>query len=465
LLDLSHKVQSLQRNVSPMSKKLTIASIKSLQYTKTQIDQETGKKKFPKQIIWDGGDGGIKGLGVRVFPSGQKTFVYQYRTEQGEKRLMTLGDVGELTIETAREAAGSHAVNIRKGADPLETRHQNRHGRLMSDLCEDYIERHAKDKKKSWKLDEGRNRLYIVPLLGRKQVQSIKRQDIANLMHEIGQKMPRKSQKGEIIGYGMPTMANRVLEQLSKMFELAVDWGYVPEDFRNPAKGIEGYPQNERTAYVKLEDWPILAKAIENEENPIARLVIWMYILTGKRRNEILQAKWSDLDEEMRILKLAPLGRHANRKSGSTKGGDVEFLPLSDEVIGIIKRAKKYRVVGNDYIFPGKVAGQHFVNIGKPWARIKKEAFDNGATSVKDVVIHSLRHTVAVWLVNHSDADTELVGKVLNQKSMLATKKYAKYKTSTVAHALQQHGAFVKTHAKPKAASVADLKKKGKTAK
>ncbi len=231
---------------------LTIQKIRKLQYSKQpNLNAATGKLAYPKEIIWDDE---VKGFGVRVFTSGQKSFVYQYRTKNGIKRLADLGTFGVQTLDAARDNAKRWAAQILDGKDPLEERKMDRNGVLVSDLCQAYIERHAKVNKRTWLEDRRRNKLYIIPALGRKQIQQVRRQDVAKLHDDIGR------------GQGKPYMANRVREQLSKMFELARIWGYVEELFINPAKGIVDFQEQERADFIKPEHLPIVKTAIANAE-------------------------------------------------------------------------------------------------------------------------------------------------------------------------------------------------------
>ena len=52
--------------------------------------------------IWDAK---VRGFGVRVYPSGVKTFVLQYRNSGGRTRKIALGRYGIVTVEKARENA------------------------------------------------------------------------------------------------------------------------------------------------------------------------------------------------------------------------------------------------------------------------------------------------------------------------------------------------------------------------
>jgi integrase len=412
--------------------KLNQKIVMGLKYSKQPKPTKTNKLAYPKQILWDTSP---SGFGVRVFPSGKKSFVFQYRNEHGQKRLADVGAFGDITLEQARVKALTWAAMLHEGKDPLEEKNKARNGTLMSDLCIAYMERHAKLRKKSWMEDQRRIKLYILPAFGSKQVQQLRRADIAALHHDIGAVQQK------------PYMANRVREQLSKMFELAKTWGFVDELFPNPARGLDDFDEFEREDYVKGENMSILAEAIEAEENEIAKCVIWMYLLTGKRKTEILETKWSDIDELGGTLKIAPLGMHrpdARKRPGTTKNEEVEYLPLSQEVWEILERAKAFKIHGNPYIFPSeRVVGGHLVNVRKVWLRIKSRAIENGATELEGVTIHSLRRTVAIWQTNLADTDLGLVRKMLNQKSLLATKVYAKFKTSRTQRAFEEHGALV----------------------
>ena len=57
------------------------------------------------RFIWDAE---LKGFGVRVWPSGRKTFVAKYRIgggRNGATRRFTIGTYGTLTVDEARTAA------------------------------------------------------------------------------------------------------------------------------------------------------------------------------------------------------------------------------------------------------------------------------------------------------------------------------------------------------------------------
>ena len=92
-------------------------------------------------------DDTIKGLGVRVAPSGSKTFILEYRPGAGgrgvAKRRLTLGRFGPMTAEQAREAALDALARVRLGGDPQAEKGRQRAALTVAGLVEAFIGGHA----------------------------------------------------------------------------------------------------------------------------------------------------------------------------------------------------------------------------------------------------------------------------------------------------------------------------------
>lgn len=97
----------------------------------------------------------------------------------------------------------------------------------VAEFADIYLEQHAKPFKKSWKLDEGRNQRYIKPYLGNLCLNEVTHRHVSEMTTEIGREKP--------------FTANRVREQISAMWNLAIAWEYLPDSYRNPtlSRGIE----------------------------------------------------------------------------------------------------------------------------------------------------------------------------------------------------------------------------------
>ena len=87
--------------------------------TKRKIDSFSYQgRNVSRDVRWDTT---IPGFGVRIYPTGRKTFVLSYRCS-GRKRLMSLGPYGVITLDAARDLARKALVSVASGVDPLEQR-------------------------------------------------------------------------------------------------------------------------------------------------------------------------------------------------------------------------------------------------------------------------------------------------------------------------------------------------------
>src|SRR5688572_14438899 len=81
-------------------------------------------------------DTDLRGFAVRVWPSGQKTFLLRYRNREGRARKLTLGRYGPLTVDQAREMARARLGEVAQGSDPAEQRATHRASMNVSQLCD-----------------------------------------------------------------------------------------------------------------------------------------------------------------------------------------------------------------------------------------------------------------------------------------------------------------------------------------
>jgi integrase len=381
-----------------------------MKLTKTIIDKLTytgDATRNERCIVW--GDSPT-GFGLRIYPSGKKAFIYSYRFE-GRKQMKVIGTYGNITLIQALDQCKLDVADILNKKNPLAEKKKAALGDTVKQLCELYIAEHA-SKKKTGDEDERRIKTHIIPAWGAHKIVSITNQDVESLHIKIGKNLYR----------GKPTIyeANRVLSLTSKLFSFAAKKKMVDANHSNPAVGVEKNKEDARDRYVKADELPELIKAIDNEPNQYARWALWLYLLTGSRKDELLKAKWSDIDFNRKEWRLP-----------DTKNGKTHYLPLSDAGLEVLRKIP--RLDGNPYIIVGKNPGCHLVNIDKPWQRIRKQA------GVEDVHIHDLRRTVGSWLAQSGNS-LHLIGQVLNHSNVSTTKIYARFGQDQVANALNNHG-------------------------
>src|SRR5262249_42570786 len=199
------------------------SSVMGNRITKRAVD--AAEPRRTEYFLWDGD---LIGFGLRVWPSGVKTYVVRYRNGPGRRALVrriTLGKHGKLTPDTAREAARTILADVVHGADPAGDRTRRRGEMTIADLVERYIAEHVKLHNKSTTAVEAERlaRSRILPAFGRLRVGDLTRADVKAWHTKLG--------------VTAPYAANRALAVLRKMLSLAVREWELRQD--NPALGVK----------------------------------------------------------------------------------------------------------------------------------------------------------------------------------------------------------------------------------
>nr|MBA3270299.1 integrase arm-type DNA-binding domain-containing protein [Acidobacteriota bacterium] len=135
-------------------------------------------------------DSKVKGLELLVQSSGAKIWSMRYRVA-GQQRRLRLGEYPGIGLAEARTRARKALVTVDDGQDPqrerevarLATERQQRAS--IDHLCEDYIARHAKPKKRSWREDQRIIDNEILPHWKGRPVSTITRRDVRELVEAI----------------------------------------------------------------------------------------------------------------------------------------------------------------------------------------------------------------------------------------------------------------------------------------
>src|SRR4051812_38453410 len=144
----------------------------------------------------------LTGLVLRVEPSGRKTWRVAFRAA-GRWRRMNIGSAQLIDLAKARLRAREILGAVAGGDDPADERKADREAGTFAELAKDYIEKHAKKRKRSWKED---NRLLYgseqkkktgkrphVPLVsrwGHMKVKDMNRRAIRDVLDEIAERAP-----------------------------------------------------------------------------------------------------------------------------------------------------------------------------------------------------------------------------------------------------------------------------------
>jgi len=336
-------------------------------------------------------DSEIKGFGVRVFPTGRRTYFVQYRNQCGSTRRKKIGVHGVTTADLARDEAKKLLGEVAKGEDPSKDFQKSKLKPTFEELASEYLEIYAKTEKKpqSYKEDKRMLERIVLKKWRGKKIEEITTYDVQHLHHEL---------------QGTPYVANRVRSLLQKMFNLAIQWNWASA---NPIEGVKKYQEQKRNRWLNDQEVQSLYDVIDSYHNQSVANAIRLLVLTGARRNEVLGAKWEQFDLEKGVW---------TKPANSTKQNKMEHLPLSTQVISLLKKMKEKAT--SLHLFPGKVDGKPLKDIKKAWKTIITRA------NLAEVRIHDLRHTHASHLVS-SGLSLSIVGKLLGHTQASTTQRYA----------------------------------------
>ncbi len=264
--------------------------------------------------IWDTK---VRGLGVRIYPSGARGFILQYRNAAGRTRKIALGRFGILTVDQARDRATRLLAEILDGRDPSQAKRENRNARTVGELADLYLREGSVEKpnKKlsSWETDRSNIERHIRPLLGTRPARGLTKLDVARFQSDIAAGKTAKDEKtgprGRAIVRGGKGIASRALSVLSAMMTFGEGRGIV---VGNPTKGVEAFRGRKTERFLTDTEVEILGDALVEMEGDgslpwVASAAIKLLLLTGARRGEILALRWDEVDTERGCLRLQRL--------------------------------------------------------------------------------------------------------------------------------------------------------------
>src|SRR5262245_25229187 len=161
--------------------------------TRQRIGLRQVRALKPGEMIWDTS---LSGFGARRQNSNAVSYVLYFRTKEGRQRWFTIGRHGApWTPEAARDEAKRLLGEVAHNRDPAADKRAKRNARTVAELCDAYLAdakagrvltRHKRPKKSSTlAIDGGRIERHIKPLLGRRSVASVTREDVETLLHDI----------------------------------------------------------------------------------------------------------------------------------------------------------------------------------------------------------------------------------------------------------------------------------------
>jgi integrase len=396
--------------------------------TKRLVDslKPSGDDRF----VWDDT---LIGFGVRVQPTGAKSYVVKYRAGSGRgapTRRVTLGRIGTLTPDEARALARKTLGAVAHGSDPAALRAAERRASTFRELAEIFLVEHVEAKRKRTTAAHYRSLLerIVLPELGSRKAEQVTTSDLAKLHTKMRDAFAGRRK-------------------------------ILPPGF-NPARGIEQYPEKGRERFLSADELTRLGDAVREAETvglpydideekptakhapkeaqrrtkigPYAAAAVRLLILTGARLREILHLKWEHVDVERGLLLLP------DSKTG--KKAIVLNAPALD-VLANLPRVGAYVIAGQT---AGTDDDKPRADLNRPWRAIVKRAGLNGLR------IHDLRHTHASVGAGLG-LGLPIIGKLLGHTQPSTTARYAHLDADPLRRASEHIGTRL-------AAAMGDLK-------
>jgi integrase len=395
--------------------------------SKTKLTLRTVRALEPRAERYEVFDSELKRFGVRVSPNGSKSWIVLYRPGDGGRRVAvrryTIGKLGELTPEEARDAATNLLAAITLGSDPATARKARRSVVSIRELAVAFLRDHVTAKRRESTAalyTDILNRL-VIPEFGAEKADLIKRADLARLHGALSK---------------TPFQANRMLAVCGSMFTFGGKAGFVPEGF-NPARGIEKYPEDSRERYLTTDELERLGESIREAEtvgipwvtdpekavkrrpkdpeklrttiSVEAAAALRLLILTGARLREVLHLRWEDVDVQRGLLFL-PISK--------TRKKTIVLNAPALAVLASLERRSTYVIPGEPATLPdGSLQDRPRSDLKRPWAVVSRRA---GLAAR----LHDLRHTFASYAAS-GGLGLPVIGKLLGHTNASTTQRYA----------------------------------------
>jgi integrase len=324
---------------------------------------KSGRIEYPDDLV--------QGLRLRVGAGGRKAWIV--RTRVGATQVnKTLGTYPLLSLAKARDVAREYLIT-------LSTDGMARSQRTFGDLATHWIEQVAKARNKSWRNQQRRLEIYVLPKWAALELSAIKRADVRDLIDGIE-------------GVVAP---GRVLAIVRTLFRYAMarDWvdASPAQAIQNPSRDIP------RDRYLDMSEIRQVYQVADHLGYPFSGF-IKLLILTAQRRTEVAGMRWADIDLAAGNWVLS---------SDDTKSARAHLVPLSEAAIAILNATPRF----GPYVWSSD--GETHIK-GYAKAKLKIDALLKAQETVlKPWRFHDLRRTAATHMVRLGVPEL-VVGRVLN---------------------------------------------------
>lgn len=430
-----------------------------LKFTERRVEALRCPQGAAEEVVWDLEQ---RGLCVRVRSTGAASYYVTYRLA-GKLRWYRIGARDEKTLADARATAAEARILAKEGRDIAVERAEAARALTPSEeatvtgVANAWLKSTAGRKKESTrKIDKLFIDRFIGPALGDRPAAAVTYSEVEALHRKItdGRTKPKRKAQGSGSrggkAGGSPVMANRIRACLSAIMTHAEKQGLRPHG-SNPCRGVT--PNRElprhralselelRRLAKSLNEWPTSPHEVTTDETGARKRhtrhdpspteaesaarrraadCIKTILLTGCRRSEIAHLRWSEVDEEHKVLRLA------DSKTGP------RAVPLNAFALAVIKRQPQTPL--NPFVFASSSKdGSPLSDLKRAWNAIKTRA---GLGTFRT---HDLRHHCGETLASMGFSEI-VIAKVLGHSKGSTTWGYVAIRDDVLREAVERYG-------------------------
>ncbi|AXA34150.1 tyrosine-type recombinase/integrase [Francisella adeliensis] len=323
----------------------------------------------PADKIVDYSDTEVKGLILRVKPSGNMVWRLNYRNSQKIQKRYTIGALEKFTVTQVKKEAQRLNGLIAQDKDIQETKQEKTETNILTlrkFIDEFYLQ---------WYETHNKNIKSLLYYMG-KPFEKI----LDKTMLELNDKkfITRFLTNYQNTNNSSNATYNRMLSTLKGIFSRAYEFGYIKSNAVRDVKLLK--ITTSKIRYLSETETRSFFEALPQLKNLHAQQIIEIAYYTGMRKNEILSLSFDDIDTQTNQITL---------KSSNTKSNKVRYIPIHKNINKILDSIDHK----DGYLFVSKKTGTKYDNIDRSWKQLMK------LSGIENFRFHDLRHNFCSMLV------------------------------------------------------------------
>ena len=308
----------------------------------------------------------LPGFGVRVSPSGTKTFVLLYYLN-GRKHRLSLGRFPFVTLAEARGKALTALGQSKKGLDPKQAAPKPSRTLRFEYVVEEFVEKHCRVHNRASTANETARLLHarFVPKWRGRDIRTIDRAEVLAVLDAA-------------ITAKTPSAANHALSAVRKFFSWCVERGLTEQ---HPCQGLSRpAPSKSRDRVLTDAELASVWRAADDTGFPMG-IITKLLILTAQRRGEVAGMRWREVDFDEKVWTI-PGERTKNKR--------LHAIPLSPTALAILMSVPR---INEQFVFPARGSETEVIS---GFSKMKPKLA--AQTGVINWTLHDLRRTAATGL-------------------------------------------------------------------